>query len=96
MELIKDTVKNIIASLGKTKKDDLQSNPQVSLKKILTKKELSHIKFNYFRKGIFGIKVDSSTWLYYLNLHKEELLSRLSRVYPEIKEIHFSLGEIDG
>jgi hypothetical protein len=96
MELIKDTVKNIIESLEKIKKDNPQSNPQVVLKKILTKKELRHIKFNYFRKGIFGIKVDSSAWLYYLNLHKEGLLNKLSRVYPEIREIRFSLGEMDG
>jgi len=66
------------------------------LKKLLTKRELQHIKFNYFRKGILGISVDSSGWLYHLSLKKEGLLISLQKNLTDLKEIHFRLGEVDG
>lgn len=64
------------------------------LKKTLTKKELNHVKFSYFRRGVLGIIVDSSSWLYYLNLHKQRLLTRLCKKFDKIKDIRFVLGEI--
>lgn len=66
-------------------------NPQVWLKNILTKRELGHIKFKYFKKGILGVNVDSSSWIYKLNLRKQELLSGSCK---EVKEIRFYLGEV--
>jgi len=68
-------------------------NPEVLLKKALTKKELRHIKFHYFRKGMLGIKVDSSVWLYSMNLKKEKLISKLNSASTlGVKDIRFVLG----
>lgn len=66
-----------------------------SLKKILTKKELAHIKFNYFRKGVLGLNVDSSAWLYKLNMGKEDLLSKLNQKIGNVKDIRLRIGEIE-
>jgi len=68
--------------------------PQEWLKKVLTKKELGHIKFNYFRKGLLSLNVDSSSWLYSLNLQKESLLEKLKKCSSEIKEIRLRIGEV--
>ena len=72
-----------------------EARAEEALKKLLTKKELKHIKLHYFKKGILGIKVDSSGWLYQFSLKKEVLLKDLQPGLAEIKSIRFSLGEID-
>lgn len=69
-------------------------NPQEWLKKALTKKELGHIKVKYFSKGVLGLNIDSSAWLYALSLKKEALLANLQKKHPELKNISLRIGEI--
>ena len=64
------------------------------LKKILTKKELAHIKFNYSRKGIVSFRVDSSSWLYHFHLKKELLLRELRKQDSSVVNIRFCIGEV--
>lgn len=96
METIKETVKSVIQSWSAQKNGASGEGPGAWMKKILTKKEFSHIKVHYLRKGTLGIKVDSSAWAYALNLRKQDLLAKLRLKSSEIKDIRFSLGEIDG
>jgi hypothetical protein len=95
MEPIKDTVIKVMQGLqaGKTRicDDDFCH----LLKKALTKKELAHIKFNYFRKGILSLCVDSSSWLYNLALKKDNLLLELNKKSNAVKDIRFRIGEMD-
>ena len=93
MEAIKDTLQNLMRTL-KNKKKLSKDDPQALLPKVLSKKELGHIKFNYFKKGILGISVDSSSWAYHLNLKKEGLLAKLGKKLSGLKDIRFQLGEI--
>jgi hypothetical protein len=96
MEVIKDTVKNLMQSWDVKRKRASKDDPRVLLKKIFTKKELGHVKFNYFRKGTIGINVDSSAWLYHFSLQKENLLAKLHRKHSNtIKDIRFRIGEIN-
>jgi hypothetical protein len=94
MEAIKDTVQSIMQGLAsKRTRKDTDGDPEALLKKLLTKKELEHIKFNYFKKGMLSVNVDSSAWLYSLTLKKEELLGALKKNSPNIKDIRFRIGE---
>jgi len=92
MEVIRDTIAQVMRGL----EDKMQQNPQIDLwdliKKILTKKELRHIKFRYFKKGVLGLDVDSSTWLYYLNAQRDDLLTRIGKYTDVIQDIRFYLG----
>lgn len=94
MDKIKDVIEEVIRSLTTKKSGDKDADPQEWLKKTLTKKELGHIKFNYFRKGVLGVCVDSSAWMYSLSLKKEKLLGKLKEYNPGIKEIHLSIGDV--
>lgn len=96
MEAIKNTVDDLMREWEERKNKSLRDSPEALLKKILTKRELQHIKFNYFRKGILGINVDSSGWMYCLSLKKDVLLAGLQKDLPELKEIYFRLGKADG
>ena len=91
METIKDIVTDVIEGLKDKKR--AQDEPEVLLKRVLPKKELGHVKFRYLRKGVLGITVDSSTWIYQLNLQKSELLAKLGKKSKGIKDIRFYIGE---
>ena len=80
--------------LSAKKTGSLGAGPEEWLKKTLTKKELGHIKVKYFSKGVLGLSVDSSAWLYILSLKKEELLNKLKKESPELKNINLRIGEI--
>ncbi|MCX5706618.1 MAG: DciA family protein [Candidatus Omnitrophica bacterium] len=93
MEAIKDTIQNVFKELV-AKKAQSDSSLESWLKKILTKKELGHIKLQYFRKGVVGLNVDSSSWLYTFNLKKEGLLASLKDKSSAVKTIRFRIGEV--
>jgi len=92
MERIKDTIQNVMSELQSKKAHPDQPGPEELLKKALTKKELEHIKFNYFKKGVLCVEVDSSAWLYQLNLKKEGLMGKLRRYLGGLKDIRLRLG----
>jgi len=94
MELLKNTIDEVMRSLELKKNDSSGADPQEWLKKALTKKELGHIKVKYFNKGILGLSVDSSAWLYLLSLKKEELLKKLKKESPGLKNINLRIGEL--
>ena len=94
MEAIKDTIESVIRALEQKKRSDGAGDFEKILKKLLTKKENAHIKFNYFKGGIVHVNVDSSAWLYQVSLRKEELLEVLRKNFAGVKEIHFKLGVI--
>jgi hypothetical protein len=94
MELLKNTLEVVMRQLGDKKSVFQDAGPQQWLKKALTKKELGHIRVKYFSKGILGLNVDSSAWLYVLSLKKEELVKELKKDNPALKNINFRIGEI--
>lgn len=94
MELLKNTLDEVMRGLSAQKNACADVQPQQWLKKALTKKEWGHIKVQYFNKGVLGLNVDSSAWLYILSLKKEELLDKLKKENPGLKNIIFRIGEI--
>jgi hypothetical protein len=94
MELLKNTLEELMRQLGNKKTAFCEAGPQQWLKKALTKKELGHIRVKYFSKGTLGLNVDSSAWLYVLSLKKEALLKELKKENPEVKNIYFQIGEV--
>ncbi|MCK9572240.1 MAG: DUF721 domain-containing protein [Candidatus Omnitrophica bacterium] len=94
MELIKETLKIVMQGIAGEKTLFPPGSCEECLKKALTKRELGHIRINYFRKGILGLYVDSSSWLYALNLKKEAILEKLQQENSAIKKINLRLGEI--
>ena len=92
MDKIKDALDEVMRSLEKKKRGVPGQDPEENLKKVLTKRELNHIKFEYFSKGIVGISADSSTWLYHLNLRKDKLTAELKKITPAVKGLRLRLG----
>ncbi len=91
---MKNTIDEVMRSLESKKNDSSGADPREWLKKALTKKELGHIKVKYFNRGVLGLSVDSSAWLYLLSLKKEELLKKLKKESPGLKNINLRIGEL--
>jgi hypothetical protein len=92
MEPIKDALAKIMSEWQAKRHD--HNDHEFWLKKILTTKEFRHIKLTYFKAGVLNATVDSSSWLYYFSLKKEDLVQRLREHDPAIKNIRFYIGEI--
>jgi len=93
MQIIRDTVSQVIRDLQAKTLQSPGEDAQAWLKKVLTKKELEHIKFKSFRGGVLYVHVDSAAWRYSLSLKKEKLLLRLNKDKRAVKDIRFSIGE---
>jgi len=93
MELIKEALTNVMQSLEK-KRAQKGASPEDYLEQVFNKKELKHVQLKYFKKGVFAVQVDSTAWLYQLNLRKKEYLTQLNKKDASIKNIRFCLGGI--
>jgi hypothetical protein len=94
METIKQTLDVLLKDLRVRKENAAEVSPDFLVKKVFSRKELEHCQAGSLKNGVLQIKVDSSTWLYYFNLHKKEALGKLSSQNYQIKDLKFSLGEI--
>ncbi len=95
MERLAQTLASVMSELSQRAAAGDECDPGTWIKKILTRKELRHIKVRYFKKGVMGITTDSSTWLYYFTLHRQELLERLRAFTGTVKEVRFYIGEVE-
>ena len=90
MEQIKDTLHAVLASLKNQHKNDTEEEKAFkSFRKVLTKRECSHIQCISMRGNILNVNVDSSAWLYQLSNKKKELAAKAG-----IPNINFRIGEI--
>jgi len=94
MEKIKDTVAAVLQSLQKPGGTGPAPGPEDWLSRVLTRQERCHVAVAYFRKGVLGLKVDSSSRLYHMNLHRQKLKEQLSAFCSEIKDIRLTVGAI--
>ena len=93
---LKDVVKKVIEDLSSTegfkKKDILKEWPR-----LVGGKAKRHTKPISIRRGRLVVNVDESSWLYELNLNKENILKKINERFgeAELKEIRFRIGDIE-
>jgi hypothetical protein len=94
MEALRETLDLLLKDLKARGLKSGAVSPERLAKKIFSRKESVHGQAGLLKNGVLHIKVDSSTWLYYFNLHKKDLLEKFSEKNSQIKDLKFSLGEI--
>lgn len=80
MEPIRATTQRLIKNWSTKRQKDIEAVLKDSLKKFLTKQERRHIKYYFLKDSRIILNVDSSAWLYLLNLKKEQLLKNLNQI----------------
>jgi hypothetical protein len=92
MESIRATTQKLINNLSYSKqKEDILKQ---GLRRVFSNKERRHIKNHSFNNRRIVLNVDSSVWLYLLNLKKEQLLKNINQTLKPteaITEIHLRL-----
>lgn len=95
MEAVKATIQDLMKTWETKRRLSPEPDPQELLFKVLGKKDCAHVKFHYFRDGVMGLKVDSSSRLYHLNMQKHGLLEKLRKQSGSaIKDLRMSVGEV--
>ena len=77
MEHIRITTQRLIRA-WQTERHDKTGALERGFKKILTKQEQKHIKYCLLKDSRLILGIDSSVWLYILNLKKRQLLRNLN------------------
>ncbi|MFH0877055.1 MAG: DciA family protein [Candidatus Omnitrophota bacterium] len=93
MENVKDVLKDVLHDLLKKQKNLNADKVQAAWGKIVGPKANRHTKIVHITKDKIWIHVDSSAWLYEMNLHKERIRKEL-RGALEIQEVVFRLGSV--
>ena len=91
MEQIKEIVQDVIGDMVQNKKDRYESILKV-WSDVLGKKARNHTKIINVSKGKLLVNVDSSVWLFQLNLKRSQLLKKLKEAKVELEDISFRIG----
>jgi predicted nucleic acid-binding Zn ribbon protein len=93
MDSIRDIIPQVIESLSGKRPNSARNIHEVW--KIMAKEGAEHSTVIDFQKGILRINVDSSAWLYQLNMQKTALLKNLKAEIPEVTDIIYKVGKIN-
>ncbi len=93
MNTIKDIIPQVIEQLS-LRQPDSQMKIQRLWQNIIDERMFSHSTLENFTQGVLTICVDSSAWLFQMNLNKRRILERLQEEMPEVKNIKFKIGKV--
>ena len=95
MEFIRTTIEKVISDWQDKQQEEKGDILTQGLKKILTKQERRHIRYHSLRNSRVILTIDSSTWLYTLNLKREQLLRNLNQILQPKEVIVEILLQLD-
>ena len=95
MDNIKDVVCRVIGSLTCKGPQNYERIHEL-WREIMEDKTGQHTRVAGVRKDQVLVMVDSSAWLYQMNLEKESILNKLKKEFPEIQSILFKIGKVKG
>lgn len=93
MKSIQDIIPQVIEQLS-LRQPDRQMKIQRIWLNIIEKKMAAHCALADFTNGVLTVCVDSSAWLFQMNLNKKKILDRLREEMADVKNIQFKIGKI--
>ena len=93
MDNIKDVINQVIAQMARHEPSS-DGTIERLLVSLLSESERKHTKFIGFKNGHLSFYVDSSAWLFQMNIRKNKILEKLQEEKPEIKNISFQIGKV--
>lgn len=87
-------IKFLLEDFLKRKKSELDGFCKIErvVREALDDENKNHIFFKKILKDTLILGSDSSSFMYYFNLKKENVLKRVSKEFPEIKKIKIEIG----
>lgn len=93
MDEVKDVIKDVLHSLFEKQKNLNFHKTNEVWEKIIGPKASKHTQIVYLTKDKIRVNVDSSAWLYDLNLKKERIQKELNKRL-KIHDVRFRLGSV--
>ena len=93
MEEVKDVIKGVISDMLKREKSLHFQEAEAVWQRVAGPKASRHNKIVHLTKERIRVNVDSSAWLYELNLKKEQIEHKLQKAL-KIHEVRFRIGSI--
>lgn len=93
MDEIKDIIQNVIQGLS-GKKESEQQKLSSLWDRIASGKNRQHTSISGYRDHVLTINVDSSAWLYQMNIMKGQLLAEIRKEDPDVEKISFRIGKV--
>ena len=93
MDRLKDIVPQVIEKMVAQKAGQGQQLQEVWAK-LVGELGLKHTKLGGMKDGILVVYVDSSAWLFQMNLKRSEYLNKLKKESVELKKIIFKIGKV--
>lgn len=94
MEQIKDTIQALFKDWTEKGKLVIAEDIEALVGRVFSAEEAKHLRPRAVKGGVLALIVDSSTWLYYFNLHRRRLTDKLRAEAPGITEVKFSIGQV--
>jgi predicted nucleic acid-binding Zn ribbon protein len=95
MELIRVATQRLLKSWADKQQDKRAGIVKSSLKQFLTRQEQRHVAGYFLEDARIILNIDSSAWLYQLNLKKEQLLKYLNQALGSSQAITEILLRLD-
>jgi len=93
MEQIKEIVHQVIGNLA-LKNPDTHNKIYAIWKSVAGEKALRHTRVVGYREGNLIVHVDSSAWLFQMNLQKRKLSAQIKKEITDLKNICFRISTI--
>lgn len=95
MDAIKGIINQVIKAIEPTGQNEKQ-RILISWHKALPAKYKNHCQIVDFRQKRLVVNVDSTNWLYQLNLEKEKLIKKLNKQLKKdiIEDMYFRVGNV--
>lgn len=93
MESIKDILPQVFEQLTE-RIPQTQTKIQRIWQNVIDAKMAQHSVLLDFTDGILTVAVDSSSWLYQMNLNKRKILTQLQDEIPQMQNIQFKIGKV--
>ncbi|KPK42952.1 MAG: hypothetical protein AMJ78_00385 [Omnitrophica WOR_2 bacterium SM23_29] len=95
MESIRDTIERVVEGWQDKQQKGTGDIIREGLKQYLTRQEQRHIKYYSLKESRVTLGVDSSAWLYLLNLKKRQLLKNLNQFLQTKKSLTEIILQLD-
>ena len=92
-----DPIKNIVSDvIGKMSSKGFNEQTRILevWQKIVGEKGTKHARVSGLKDGTLMVLVDSSAWLFQLNLKRKNILEQLQKEKLEIQKIIFKIGKV--
>lgn len=93
MDNIKDIITKVIGNMAEHKGDEASEIIRL-WPTLVNEKAAKHSKIVGMKNGTLLVNVDSSAWLYQININRTTILKKIKEKFAGVQNIRFKIGKV--